>query len=73
VTDRQGHDRRYWLTSRKLREQLGWRPEMTFERGLEETVRWYAANQRWWRPLKSGEFREYYRRQYAEIAGEERR
>jgi dTDP-glucose 4,6-dehydratase len=72
VTDRQGHDRKYWLTSRKLREALGWRPEMSFEQGLEDTVRWYVANGKWWRPIKSGEFREYYRRQYAEIAGEER-
>ena len=69
VTDRQGHDRRYWLTARKLREHLGWQPSTAFDGGLEETVRWYVENPRWWRPIKSGEFLEYYRKQYAEIAG----
>ncbi len=69
VTDRQGHDRRYWLTARKLRERLGWTPQHTFAQGIEATVRWYMDNPDWWRPIKSGEFREYYRKQYAEIAG----
>ncbi len=69
VTDRQGHDRRYWLTARKLRERLGWAPQHTFAQGIEATVRWYTDNPDWWRPIKSGEFREYYRKQYAEIAG----
>jgi dTDP-glucose 4,6-dehydratase len=69
VTDRAGHDRRYWLTSRKLREHLGWQPRTSFDEGLEETVRWYVEHPEWWRPIKSGEFREYYRKQYAEIAG----
>ena len=67
VTDRQGHDRRYWLTSRKLREQLGWKLRYTFDEGIEDTVQWYVENEAWWRRLKSGEFLEYYRRQYAEI------
>jgi dTDP-glucose 4,6-dehydratase len=69
VTDRQGHDRRYWLTSRKLRDQLGWELKYTFETGIEETVRWYVEHEDWWRKIKSGEFLEYYKRQYAEIAG----
>lgn len=68
VTDRQGHDRRYWLTARKLRDELGWEPQYTFEDGVAETVKWYAENQAWWRKIKSGEFLDYYRRQYAEIA-----
>jgi len=68
VADRQGHDRRYWLTSRKLRDKLGWSLRYTFEEGIGETVRWYVENEAWWRPIKSGEFLEYYRRQYAEIA-----
>jgi dTDP-glucose 4,6-dehydratase len=68
VKDRQGHDRRYWLTSRKLREQLGWELTYTFEEGVEDTVRWYVENEAWWRKLKSGEFLDYYKRQYAEIA-----
>jgi dTDP-glucose 4,6-dehydratase len=52
VPDRPGHDRRYLLDSGKLREQLGWRDEIPFERGLAETVRWYDANRAWWEPLK---------------------
>jgi len=69
VTDRQGHDRRYWLTARKLRERLGWTPRHDFEDGIVDTVRWYVENESWWRKIKSGEFLEYYRRQYSEIAG----
>jgi dTDP-glucose 4,6-dehydratase len=65
VTDRPGHDRRYSLDSSKL-ERLGWKPERVFEEGLAETVEWYRANRSWWEPIKSGEYLEYYRRQYAE-------
>ncbi len=68
VKDRQGHDRRYWLTAKKLREKLGWELSYTFEEGVEDTVRWYAENEAWWRKIKSGEFLDYYKRQYAEIA-----
>jgi len=68
VTDRQGHDRRYWLTAKKLRDDLGWETKYTFEDGIAETVQWYVENQDWWRKIKSGEFLDYYRRQYAEIA-----
>jgi dTDP-glucose 4,6-dehydratase len=52
VPDRPGHDRRYVLDSRKLRDQLGWRDEIPFAEGLAETVRWYEANRAWWEPLK---------------------
>ena len=65
VTDRPGHDRRYSLDSSKL-EGLGWKPERAFEDGLAETVEWYRENRAWWEPIKSGEYLEYYRRQYAE-------
>ena len=65
VTDRPGHDRRYSVDSSKARA-LGWAPAIGFERGLRETVRWYRDNDAWWRPITSGEFREYYRRQYAQ-------
>jgi dTDP-glucose 4,6-dehydratase len=65
VTDRPGHDRRYALDGAKARA-LGWQPAIDFEAGLRETVRWYRANEAWWRPITSGEFREYYRRQYAQ-------
>ena len=64
VTDRAGHDRRYSLDSAKA-ARLGWRPQVEFERGLRDTVDWYKNNEAWWRPIKSGEFREYYKTQYA--------
>ncbi len=65
VEDRPGHDRRYSLDSSKLRS-LGWRPERRFDEGLAETVAWYRDRRDWWEPLKSGEYRAYYARQYAE-------
>jgi dTDP-glucose 4,6-dehydratase len=52
VPDRPGHDRRYLLDSSKLRRELGWEPVIEFERGLEETVAWYAEQRVWWEPLK---------------------
>jgi dTDP-glucose 4,6-dehydratase len=64
VTDRPGHDRRYALDASKARA-LGWLPQVSFANGLAETVAWYRERENWWRPIKSGEFREYYRRQYA--------
>ncbi|MDM7912674.1 MAG: dTDP-glucose 4,6-dehydratase [Methanotrichaceae archaeon] len=51
VEDRPGHDLRYSLDSSKIRDELGWRPRLTFESGLEETVRWYMKNEDWWKPL----------------------
>ncbi|MCS6882120.1 MAG: dTDP-glucose 4,6-dehydratase [Oscillochloridaceae bacterium] len=65
VTDRAGHDRRYALDCSKLRA-LGWRSRHTFDEALEKTVRWFVENEAWWRPIKSGEYLEYYRRQYEE-------
>jgi dTDP-glucose 4,6-dehydratase len=65
VTDRPGHDRRYSLDFSKL-EGLGWKPERVFEDGLADAVEWYRANRAWWEPIKSGEYLDYYRRQYAE-------
>jgi dTDP-glucose 4,6-dehydratase len=64
VTDRPGHDRRYALDAAKARA-LGWLPRVDFANGLADTVAWYRAREDWWAPIKSGEFREYYRRQYA--------
>jgi dTDP-glucose 4,6-dehydratase len=64
VTDRPGHDRRYSLDSSKLRA-LGWAPATSFEDGLQATVDWYRDRRDWWEPIKSGEFRTYYERQYA--------
>ncbi|HMQ29125.1 MAG TPA: dTDP-glucose 4,6-dehydratase [Chloroflexaceae bacterium] len=65
VTDRAGHDRRYALDCAKLRA-LGWRSRHSFDQALEKTVRWFVANEDWWRPIKSGAYREYYRKQYEE-------
>jgi dTDP-glucose 4,6-dehydratase len=53
VPDRPGHDRRYLLDSAKLRRELGWEPEISWEDGLRETVDWYAASRDWWEPLKA--------------------
>jgi dTDP-glucose 4,6-dehydratase len=66
VQDRPGHDRRYALDSARLRA-LGWEPRIPFEEGLRRTCEWYAANPEWWRPLKSGEFWEFYRRNYRKL------
>ena len=63
VTDRPGHDRRYSLSSEKVRA-LGWEPEVRFEQGLSDTVSWYRENEWWWGPIRSGEYRAYYERQY---------
>ena len=65
VPDREGHDRRYAMSAEKARE-LGWRRQFDFETGLEETVRWYQENEWWWRKIKTGEYLDYYRQQYAE-------
>jgi dTDP-glucose 4,6-dehydratase len=65
VADRPGHDRRYALDCAKVKA-LGWQPEHDFEAGAAETVEWFKQNEWWWRPIKSGEFKAYYARQYAE-------
>jgi dTDP-glucose 4,6-dehydratase len=63
VADRPGHDYRYALDVSRITD-LGWKPAVTFEDGLEATVAWYVDHPEWWRPLKSGEYWEYYRRNY---------
>jgi dTDP-glucose 4,6-dehydratase len=69
VDDRPGHDRRYAMDGSKL-AALGWTNRMRFEDGLSATVDWYRDNQDWWRPIKSGEWDSYYRRQYGDrLAG----
>jgi dTDP-glucose 4,6-dehydratase len=68
VTDRPGHDRRYSLSSTKL-EALGWKAQVPFETGIERTVAWYRDNEAWWGPLRSGEYRDYYERQYGRALG----
>jgi dTDP-glucose 4,6-dehydratase len=63
VSDRPGHDRRYSLSSEKVRA-LGWEPRVRFAEGLEQTVAWYRDNAWWWEPIRSGDYRAYYERQY---------
>jgi dTDP-glucose 4,6-dehydratase len=63
VADRPGHDRRYSLSSDKLRA-LGWEPRVRFDEGLERTVRWYKDNEWWWEPIRAGDYRDYYERHY---------
>ena len=65
VPDREGHDARYAMTAQKLKA-LGWERRYTFEEWLRTTVEWYLANQDWWRKIKTGDYLEYYQRQYAE-------
>jgi dTDP-glucose 4,6-dehydratase len=68
VKDRLGHDRRYSLASERA-EALGWEPEVLFDEGLERTVEWYRENEEWWGPIRSGEYREYYEKQYGKALG----
>lgn len=65
VKDRPGHDRRYALSSKKIK-RLGWKPKTPFDAGLEDTVAWYKENEDWWRPLKGANFAAYYERQYGD-------
>jgi dTDP-glucose 4,6-dehydratase len=64
VEDRPGHDRRYSLASEKIRAELGWEAQVRFADGIARTVDWYRANEAWWEPIRSGEYRDYYERQY---------
>jgi dTDP-glucose 4,6-dehydratase len=66
VTDRLGHDRRYAVDFGKIKAELGWSPEIPFERGLAETVGWYRENAEWVRRCRSGEYRDYYATMYGE-------
>jgi dTDP-glucose 4,6-dehydratase len=63
VPDRPGHDRRYALSTGRIRA-LGWQPRVAFEEGLADTVAWYREHREWWEPIKDGSYREYYRAQY---------
>lgn len=65
VKDRLGHDRRYAIDPRKIRDELGWSPSRSaWPEALEATVKWYVDHEKWWRNVKSGAYREYYAKQY---------
>jgi dTDP-glucose 4,6-dehydratase len=64
VPDRLGHDRRYAIDATKIREQLGWQPKATFEKGIDQTVDWYLANRQWIDDIVNGSYREYYAAMY---------
>jgi len=64
VADRAGHDYRYALDVGKAKEELGWSAEVGFREGMERTVAWYRENERWWRPLRNGDYWEFYKRNY---------
>ncbi|MBL8178229.1 MAG: dTDP-glucose 4,6-dehydratase [Bryobacterales bacterium] len=66
VADRPGHDRRYAITSEKIERETGWQPCMPFDDGLALTVQWYRDNTDWVRRVKSGEYRDYYEKNYAQ-------
>lgn len=64
VKDRPGHDRRYAIDATKINGELGWKPSVTFEQGLELTIDWYLANTEWLKQVTSGEYQHYYEQQY---------
>jgi dTDP-glucose 4,6-dehydratase len=65
VVDRLGHDRRYAIDSSKIQNELGWKPTYTFERGIEETIKWYVDNRQWWARIISGDYQKYYQMMYS--------
>jgi|SRR5436190_2946249 len=66
VKDRPGHDRRYAIDASKINKELGWKPSVTFEEGLSQTIDWYLQNTEWLKHVTSGEYQNYYNKQYAE-------
>jgi len=62
VSDRKGHDWRYAIDASKIKNELGWVPEYSFEEGMTKTVEWYRNNEKWWENIKSGKYLEYYKR-----------
>ncbi len=66
VKDRLGHDRRYAIDAAKMKSTLGWEPTHTFEKGIRETIQWYLNHKEWWQRILSGEYQQYYSKQYSE-------
>jgi dTDP-glucose 4,6-dehydratase len=66
VKDRPGHDRRYAIDSSKIEGELGWKPSVSFEEGISQTVEWYETHREWWKKIKTGEYLRYYNRMYGD-------
>ncbi len=64
VSDRKGHDLRYAIDPEKIHSELGWLPETKFADGIQRTIKWYLENENWWKPIISGEYRNYYEKMY---------
>ena len=65
VKDRPGHDLRYAIDASKINKELGWKPSVTFEQGLEKTIDWYLSNEEWLQHVTSGDYQAYYDKQYS--------
>lgn len=70
VKDRPGHDRKYDVDWSKIKRELGWQPQYSFDEWLEKTVQWYVDNEDWWKKVKSGEYQTYYEKQYNQRLGD---
>lgn len=68
VQDRLGHDRRYAIDCTKIETELGWKPEIPFEKGLADTIEWYKSSSEWVARIRSGEYLDYFKRQYKDLA-----
>jgi len=66
VTDRAGHDLRYAIDASKIMNELGWKPSLQFEEGLELTIDWYIQNEEWLNSITSGDYQKYYAEMYGE-------
>lgn len=69
VEDRKGHDKRYAINFEKIKKELGWEPKVAFENGMRDTIKWYQDNEKWWRDIESGKYKDYYKDQYNEESG----
>ena len=64
VEDRAGHDLRYAIDASKIKEELGWKPSLQFEEGIEKTIKWYLDNKNWTNNITSGKYQDYYKKMY---------
>ncbi|MBK9098399.1 MAG: dTDP-glucose 4,6-dehydratase [bacterium] len=65
VKDRPGHDRRYAINSTKIKNELNWQPDFSFESAIKNTINWYLENEKWWKEIISGDYQNYYKLQYS--------